>query len=103
MSQTQQLNSYAIFVQFDVKAEKANEFKELVTENAKISNQESGCQRFDVLVAADNPHCFLLYEAYENEDAFKHHIQSAHFRKLDEITSGFVTKKIIAHSDAGDR
>ena len=50
-------------------------------ENATESRAEPGCRQFDVLVDSQDPTRVMLYEIYDDEDAFEAHQQSAHFKR----------------------
>ena len=70
-----------------IKPEFVEDFITATIENHKNSVQEPGNIRFDVVQCSTDPTRFLLYEAYESEEASEAHKQSAHFAKwLDTIT-----------------
>lgn len=47
--------------------------------NHEASIHESGNRRFDVLQSPENPCQFILYEAYESEEAAAAHKQTQHY------------------------
>jgi quinol monooxygenase YgiN len=65
------------------------EFKKLAP---KVLN-DPGAITYIVHRAADDPDKFLVYEQYENQDAFKKHSQTEHFKAYKEATKGMVTGK----------
>ena len=70
-----------VLVEFVTKPAFAARFAELIAANAKASlEREKGCQRFDVLVDPNEPRRFVLYEIYDDADAFDVHLKSDHFR-----------------------
>jgi autoinducer 2-degrading protein len=62
-----------------VKETHIDDFVQATTENHLGSVQEPGNLRFDVLQAVDDPCNFLLYEAYESEEAAAAHKSSGHY------------------------
>ena len=68
-------------VHVDVKANHVADFIEASRRNHLASVQEAGNRRFDVLQSADDPCKFVLYEAYDSEDAARAHKQTAHYKQ----------------------
>jgi len=66
-------------VHVSVRPENVQEFIEAMIENHKASVQESGNLRFDVLQEADNPCRFMIYEAYESQEAVDLHKTTPHY------------------------
>jgi (4S)-4-hydroxy-5-phosphonooxypentane-2,3-dione isomerase len=66
-------------VHVHVKFEKITEFIQACRENHYKSIQEKGNIRFDVLQNAEDPEKFLLYEAYENDEAAAAHKKTEHY------------------------
>ena len=72
---------YTIIVEFDLKAGAFARFHDLVVTNANASlRDEPGCRRFDVLVPEDETEKVVLYEIYDDEDAFQAHLASDHYK-----------------------
>ena len=77
---------YSIFVTINVKAECVDEFTEASFGDGQGSvRDEPGCFRFDILKDKEIPTRFYLYEVYRDEDAFKAHLETAHFKKWVDI------------------
>jgi autoinducer 2-degrading protein len=68
-------------VHVHVKEENVEEFIRASAENHGDSVNEPGNLRFDVLQRADDPTRFLLYEAYESEEAAAAHKKTDHYKK----------------------
>jgi (4S)-4-hydroxy-5-phosphonooxypentane-2,3-dione isomerase len=70
-----------VVVALRVRPGKAAEFEAAIAANAAASlRDEPGCLRFDVLRDTADPHRYLLYECYRDEEAFTvAHCGSAHF------------------------
>lgn len=69
----------ATCVYIKVKPERLHDFIEATTANHLESVKEPGNLRFDFLQQADDECKFLLYEAYESEEAAAAHKKTAHY------------------------
>ena len=69
-----------------------NDFIEASITNHKGSIKESGNMRFDILQCADDPSRFLLYEAYESEEAAVAHKKTEHYLKWRETVADWMAK-----------
>ncbi len=83
-----------------------DDFKEACIENHQESIKENGNLRFDVLQDATDPSKFVLYEAYESEEASLAHKETNHYLKWKETVADWMLKpregykhKIIAPTD----
>ena len=59
--------------------------------NAAASEAEPGCREFKVYREKDAPRTFVLYEVYDDEDAFRAHRESEHFKRYvldDAVANG---------------
>ena len=94
------MTPYVIIVEFEIVDGRAAEFKKLILENARASlADESGCRQFDVLVPENEPNRIVLYEIYDDADAFNAHTRSAHFKTFDAQSSDLVAKKRVIRLD----
>jgi len=75
-----------------VKPENVNDFIEASSKNHEASIKEPGNTRFDVLQCATEPARFLLYEAYESEEAAAAHKKTEHYLKWREEVAGWMAK-----------
>lgn len=88
------MDSYVILVEFSVQRGKEGVFEQHIVENAEASiKEEPGCLVFDVLHNAKGEYPFVLYEVYENKEAFEAHKASSHFARFDEAVRSIVTDK----------
>ncbi|MDB5104180.1 MAG: lsrG [Fibrobacteres bacterium] len=62
-----------------VKPDHIAEFLTATVDNHKGSRTEPGNRRFDVLQAADDPGRFLLYEAFDSQEAVEAHRKTDHY------------------------
>ena len=86
----------ALVVEFRIRNGHVDAFERAILENARVSRQtEPGCRQFDVCRSPADPALFFLYELYAEEAAVAAHLQSAHFRKLDETTASWVERKTV--------
>lgn len=86
----------ALVVEFRIKTGHVDAFEQAILENARVSRQtEPGCRQFDVCRNPADPALFFLYELYADAAAVTAHLQSAHFRKLDETTASWVERKTV--------
>lgn len=69
-----------VHVHVHVKPECIDAFKEASLENARLSVQEPGIARFDVLQQADSPARFVLVEVYRTPPAAGAHKDTAHYQ-----------------------
>ena len=94
------MTPYVIIVEFEIVDGRAAEFKKLILENARASlADEPGCRQFDVLVPENEPNRIVLYEIYDDADAFDAHLRSAHFETFDAQSSDLVAKKRVIRLD----
>jgi autoinducer 2-degrading protein len=63
-----------------VKPEFVNQFIEATTANHLNSVKEQGNVRFDLIRQVDDTSQFIIYEAYETEDAAAAHKLTAHYQ-----------------------
>jgi (4S)-4-hydroxy-5-phosphonooxypentane-2,3-dione isomerase len=88
--------SYVIIVDFRLKPGQAPAFRKLIEANARAScANEPGCQRFDVLEPASEPDRVVLYEIYDDRQAFDAHCRSEHFALFDKASASMVDQKSV--------
>jgi len=68
-----------VHVHVHVKSESLAAFKAATLANARASVREPGIARFDVCQQADDPHRFVLVEAYRTAEAPAAHKATAHY------------------------
>jgi len=85
-----------ILVDFRLKPGSRDAFRRLIDENARISvREEPGCRRFDVLEPFKEKDRVLLYEIYDDRDAFDLHLKSPHFASFNSASAPLVAEKIV--------
>lgn len=80
------------FVHIRVKQEHINEFIAASIANHKESIKEPGNLRFDVLQDEEDPGKFVLYEAYESEDAAADHKKTDHYLKWRDMVTDWMSQ-----------
>ena len=91
------MSRFAIIVDFSLEDGSFDQFHSSVLENAEKSvSLEGGCHQFDVLVPDDDRQRIVLYEIYEDADAFETHKKTAHFLQFDADTRELVRDKSLS-------
>jgi autoinducer 2-degrading protein len=72
---------FVLQVNIRVKPENVDAFMKKALENAREARKEPGCKQFDVLVDPKDSAKVMLYEVYNDEQAFEAHQQTPHFKK----------------------
>jgi quinol monooxygenase YgiN len=87
---------FAVTVLFQIEAGQMDAFMPLMIDNARASIRlEPGCRQFDVCADPARPQDIFLYEIYDDEAAFKAHLQTAHFLSFDAKVASMVTDKTV--------
>jgi autoinducer 2-degrading protein len=80
------------FVHVWVKEKYIEDFIKASVENHNESVREPGNLRFDLLQDAADESRFVLYEAYESEEAAAAHKSTAHYLKWRETVAGWMDR-----------
>lgn len=80
------------FVHVFVLEEHMHEFIEATIENHRESIKEPGNLRFDILRDDADPAKFVLYEAYESEEASAAHKSTPHYLKWRDQVAGWMAR-----------
>lgn len=72
---------FVVCVHVHVKPEAVADFSEATIENARLSVQEPGIARFDVVQQEDDATRFVLIEVYRTAEAAAAHKETAHYAK----------------------
>ena len=82
----------ATCVYVKVKSENVEDFIKATKENHNNSIEEPGNLRFDILQDAQDKVSFMLYEAYESEEASAAHKNTAHYLKWRDKVATWMTE-----------
>jgi autoinducer 2-degrading protein len=80
-----ELTMYIVHVHIHIKPESIEAFKEVSLENARMSLQEPGIARFDVIQHRDDPTRFELIEVYRTPEDPAKHKETPHYNKWREV------------------
>ncbi len=75
-----------------VKEEHLEDFIAASIRNHEGSVQEPGNLRFDILQCRDDPSRFLLYEAYDSEEAAKAHKETEHYKTWRDTVADWMAR-----------
>jgi len=75
-----------------VRPDKVEDFIRATVANHEASVREPGNMRFDVLQGAADPARFLLYEAYESEEAAAAHKKTQHYLRWKELVADWMAR-----------
>ena len=78
---TKEPSMFVLQVNLRIKPENVERFMKKALENAREARKEPGCKQFDVLVDPKDKTQVMLYEIYNDEQAFETHQQTPHFKK----------------------
>lgn len=91
------MSRFAIIVEFALEDGSFDRFHSCVLENAEKSVAlEAGCHRFDVLIPDDKEGRIVLYEIYEDADAFEVHQTTPHFQQFAADTQGLIRERSLS-------
>ena len=79
-------------VHVEVKSEFVDDFIRATRSNHESSVKEPGNFRFDILQDAQNPCKFILYEAYETEEAVAAHKLTSHYAVWRDTVGAWMAK-----------
>jgi autoinducer 2-degrading protein len=77
-------------VYVNVKADAIEKFSDLTSANHRESVKEPGNLRFDLIQQVDEPSRFMIYEAYESEEAALNHKLTRHYLKWRDEVAGLM-------------
>jgi quinol monooxygenase YgiN len=80
-----------IVAELEIDASQLDAYKAAVKENGETAIRvEPGCLAFNIAYEKDNPSHIRVFEVYTDADAFKAHLESAHFKKYAAATKDIV-------------
>ena len=86
---------FSLMVQLEVRPEDRDEFLAAITANAQASvRDEPGCHRFDVSAVEGDENRFVLYELYDDADAFEAHKRAPHFADWRQVADRVLTSQV---------
>ncbi len=86
---------FTLMVQLEVRPEDRDEFLGAITANAAASvRDEPGCHRFDVTAVDGDENRFVLYELYDDAEAFEAHKRAPHFAAWRSVADRVLTSQV---------
>jgi (4S)-4-hydroxy-5-phosphonooxypentane-2,3-dione isomerase len=86
---------FNLIVQLEVRAEARDEFLAAITANAEASvRDEPGCRRFDVNAVEGDDGRFVLYELYDDAEAFEEHKRAPHFAAWRQVADRVLVSQV---------
>ena len=73
--------SFVLLVSIRIQPENVDRFMKALGENARAARKEPGCRQFEVLVDPKDKAKVVLFEVYDDENAFEAHQATPHFKK----------------------
>jgi autoinducer 2-degrading protein len=95
--------SFVLVVELEIFPSEIENFKKAISENGQTAvREEPGCRQFNIAFQRTDPNRVMLFEVYDNAEAFAAHQASAHFKKYAAATSSMVkSRKRIEMSPVG--
>jgi quinol monooxygenase YgiN len=81
-----------ITAKFQVRAEDAERWPQIAGEFTEATRKEPGCLWFDWSRSLDDPHEYILVEAFRDEAAGAAHVTSGHFKKAQQTLPPHLTR-----------
>ena len=76
------MGEVALVVHYQAQPGKGDEVAALLARHTAATRAEPGCRDFVALRGSEDPDSFVLYERYDDEDAFRAHQASPHFEGI---------------------
>jgi quinol monooxygenase YgiN len=76
------MGEVALVVHYQAQSGRGDEVAALLAKHTAATRAEPGCRDFVALRGTEDTDSFVLYERYDDEDAFKAHQASPHFEGI---------------------
>jgi quinol monooxygenase YgiN len=73
-----------VFARYSVRPGSGDDVAATLARHVAATRDEAGCLQFIAFRSQSDPDQFLLYEQYEDEEAFQAHRETPHFRQYVE-------------------
>lgn len=83
---------FVTLVHVRVKPGHLADFIEVTRKNHEASIREAGNRRFDILQSADDPACFVFYEAYASVEDATRHKETAHYLQWRDTVADWMAE-----------
>jgi quinol monooxygenase YgiN len=86
--------AFVLVAELEIDSSEVEAFKAAITERGETAVRvEPGCLGFNAVFEKANPTRVWLFEIYTNLDAFRAHLETPHYKKYEEITSGMIKSR----------
>ena len=86
---------FSLMVQLEVRPEDRDDFLAAITTNAQASvRDEPGCHRFDISAVDGEDTRFVLYELYDDAEAFEAHKTAPHFAAWRRVADRVLASQV---------
>ena len=90
------MSQFAIFVTIKLKPGTADDFRQLILENAEAAvRDEPACQQFQVLTDESDPEIFFFYEVYTDAAGLDTHRDTPHYQKYIKGSEDMIADRAI--------
>lgn len=76
---------YVVIAEFRAAPGKRQDFLDLLKTHVPASRAEPGCRTFDACLIQEDPDFVLLYEVYDNEEAYLAHRATDHYARFRKL------------------
>lgn len=73
--------AYVVAATYTVKPGEEERVRGILETMAPLAREEPGCLFFQAHYSPENPSVFFLYEQYEDEAAYRAHMETPHFKE----------------------
>jgi quinol monooxygenase YgiN len=85
---------FVLVVEVEVVPSELENFIAATKENGEAAvRDESGCRQFNIVFEKDNPNRIMLFEVYDNAEAYEAHQATEHFKKYLATTANMVKSR----------
>ncbi len=85
---------FVLMAELEIDPSQLENFKAAAKENGETAIRvEPGCLAFNAVSEKDNPSHVRFFEIYADADAFKAHLETAHFKKYAATTKDMVKSR----------
>ena len=86
---------FSLIVHLQVDPARRDEFLDAIRANAEASvRDEPGCHRFDVSAVEGDDTRFVLYELYDDAEAFEAHKRAPHFAAWRQVADRVLVSQV---------
>jgi quinol monooxygenase YgiN len=85
---------FVLAVELEIVPSELENFRAAIKENGQAAvREEPGCRQFNIASQKDDPTRILLFEVYDNAEAFAAHQATPHFKKYAATTANMVKSR----------